>query len=110
MPSLPTLEDREPTREEIDATPGSLAIEFGSVECPLCQAIQPTMATETAAHPGVRHLKIEDGRGRLLGRSFRVKLWPTLVFLRDGKVLQQLVRPSSEEIEKAFDELEPRSL
>jgi len=42
----------------------------------------------------VRHLKIEDGPGRPLGRSFRVKLWPTLVFLRDGVEVARVVRPA----------------
>jgi thioredoxin 1 len=46
-----------------------------------------------ARHPGVRHLKIADASGRRLGRSFGVKLWPTLVFLRDGRELARLVRP-----------------
>jgi thioredoxin 1 len=41
----------------------------------------------------VRHLKIDDGPGRPLGRSFRVKLWPTLVFLKDGQEVERLVRP-----------------
>jgi thioredoxin 1 len=45
------------------------------------------------SHPQVQHLKVEDGPGRPLGRSFRVKLWPTLVFLRDGKEVARLVRP-----------------
>jgi thioredoxin 1 len=41
----------------------------------------------------VRHLKIADASGRRLGRSFGVKLWPTLVFLRDGRETARLVRP-----------------
>jgi thioredoxin 1 len=41
----------------------------------------------------VRHVKVEDGSGRPLGRSYRVKLWPTLVFLRDGQEVARLVRP-----------------
>ena len=45
----------------------------------------------------VRHIKIEDGSGRPLGRSFRVKLWPTLVFLRDGVELARVVRPANAE-------------
>jgi thioredoxin 1 len=49
-------------------------------------------------NPDVRHIEIEDGKGKPLGRSFRVKLWPTLVFLRDGKVMKQLVRPAAEEV------------
>jgi thioredoxin 1 len=34
----------------------------------------------------------------LLGRSFRVKLWPNLVFLRDGQVIKQLARPDEDEV------------
>jgi thioredoxin 1 len=50
----------------------------------------------------VRHIRVEDGRGRPLGRSFRVKLWPTLVFLKDGKEVARLVRPSGAAIEDAL--------
>ena len=41
-----------------------------------------------------RHIRVEDGPGRALGRSFRVKLWPTLVLLRDGQEVARLVRPT----------------
>jgi len=40
------------------------------------------------------HNKVEDGPGRRLGRSYRVKLWPTLIFLRDGQEVERLVRPT----------------
>jgi len=60
------------------------------------------MASLLARHPEVRHIQVEDGPGKPLGRSFRVKLWPTLVFMRDGKVLGVAVRPPAEEIEKGF--------
>jgi thioredoxin 1 len=95
----------EPTRAEVDQIPGPVVLEFGASWCPHCQAIQPTMGRELAARPGVRHIAVEDGKGKPLGRSFRVKLWPTLVFLRDGAVVSQLVRPSPEEIAGGFAEL-----
>lgn len=63
------------------------------------------MAAVLEAHPEIRHLKIEDGPGRRLGRSFRVKLWPNLVLLRDGQILAQLVRPAPDEIAKAVTAL-----
>ncbi|MGE0316106.1 MAG: thioredoxin family protein [Lautropia sp.] len=85
----------EPTREAIDAARGALLLEFGSPGCGWCRRAQTPIADAMAAHPGVRHLKVEDGPGRPLGRSFRVKLWPTLVFLRDGVERQRLVRPDS---------------
>lgn len=83
----------EPTRAEIDALPGPIVLEFGTTWCGYCRGAQPLIAAALAAHDGVRHLKIEDGSGRPLGRSFGVKLWPTLVFLRDGKEAAKLVRP-----------------
>lgn len=95
----------EPTRHEIDQTPGLAVLEFGADWCPHCQAIQSDMSAALVRSPEVRHISIEDGRGKPLGRSFRVKLWPTLVFMRDGQVVSQLVRPSSEEIAMAFSEL-----
>ena len=48
-------------------------------------------------HPLLEHLKIEDGRGQPLGRSFKVKLWPTLVLLHGGQELARVVRPVSGE-------------
>ena len=52
--------------------------------CPL-PGERALVAALPEKHPEVRHLKVEDGPGKPLGRSFRVKLWPTLVFLRDGR-------------------------
>lgn len=82
-----------PERAEIDALPGPLLLEFGTGWCGHCRAAQPLI--EAALHdlPGLRHVKVEDGPGRRLGRSFRVKLWPTLVLLRDGREIERLVRP-----------------
>ena len=92
----------EPTREEVDQMSGPLLLEFGASWCPHCQDIQASLATTLAQHPQVRHLTIEDGKGKRLGRSFRVKLWPTLIFMRDGVVLHELVRLGSSAIEQGF--------
>ena len=69
-------------------------IEFGTPWCGYCRAAQPRLAAAFADHPDVRHIKIADGSGRALGRSFKVRLWPTLIFLRDGKEIARLVRPA----------------
>ena len=83
----------EPTRVEVDALAGATVIEFGAPWCGHCIGAQPLLEAALARHPDVRHLKIEDGRGRPLGRSFRIKLWPTLVLLRDGEEQARVVRP-----------------
>lgn len=96
----------EPTREEIEKTEGPLLLEFGASWCPICQAFTPQLESVLKKHPNVRHVKVEDGKGKLLGRSFRVKLWPNFVFLRDGQVLAQLARPSISEVEQQLQAIE----
>jgi thioredoxin 1 len=97
----------EPAREEIDALAGPALLEFGTSWCGHCRAAQPLIAGAFAGHPQVRHIRIEDGSGRPLGRSFGVKLWPTLVFLRDGQERARAVRPRSlAAIEAGFAEID----
>ena len=93
----------EPAREEIDRLPGAVLLEFGTGWCGYCQAIQRPLGNLLAAYPQVHHIKVEDGKGRPLGRSFRVKLWPNFVFLRDGQVVMQLARPEAEEIRQGLE-------
>lgn len=95
----------EPSRDEVDQMTGPVLLEFGASWCPHCQAIQPALETMLAKNPQVEHIVIEDGPGKPLGRSFQVKLWPTLVFMSDGHVVNRLVRPPSERIVDAFAEL-----
>jgi len=102
-----TTASPEPSREEIDALAGPAVIEFGAAHCGHCRAAQPLIAEALAQHPAVRHIKVEDGPGRRLGRSFRVKLWPTLVFLQQGDEVARLVRPGDvQAIEEALRQID----
>lgn len=87
----------EPAREEVERLQGPTVIEFGAPWCGYCIAAQPLLAAAFADHPQVRHIKIEDGRGRRLGRSFGIKLWPTMVFLKDGAETGRVTRPVDED-------------
>lgn len=98
----------EPARPEIDRLGGPVVVEFGAPWCGHCQSAQPLIAEAFKEHERVVHYKIEDGRGRPLGRSFGVKLWPTLVFMKDGKEVARLVRPTgAKAIEDAFERIDP---
>ena len=87
-------QDIAPTRAEVDAIADALVLEFGAPWCGHCQGAQPLIRQAFTPYPSLRHLKIEDGRGKPLGRSFQVKLWPTLIFLKHGKELARVVRPA----------------
>ncbi len=87
----------QPAREEIDALTGATVLQFGTNWCGYCARSEPHVEAAMADAPDVRHIKVEDGKGRPLGRSFAVKLWPTLIFLADGVEVARLVRPTTRE-------------
>lgn len=90
-----TYASTEPSRAEVDAMAGATVLEFGTNWCGWCRAAQPLAAQAFSRHPDVRHIKVEDGPGQPLGRSFRVKLWPTFIFLKDGQEVARVTRPNS---------------
>src|SRR4051812_19341853 len=94
MPMNDVSATNEPTREEVDRLDGPALIEFGPSWSGHCRPAQPHIAHALADHPRVRHIKIADASGRRLGRSFGIKLRPTLIFVRDGKEITRLIRPT----------------
>jgi thioredoxin 1 len=110
MPLATGYAETAPSRDEVDAFDGPTVIDFGTDWCGFCRAAQPLIAQAFAAHPNVRHVKVEDGSGRALGRSYRVKLWPTLIFLDAGKEVARVVRPdSAQAIEQGLAQIDPAS-
>lgn len=98
-------EAQAPTREAVDGMEGLVLLEFGTDWCGFCRAATPQVESLLRQHPKVRHVRVEDGPGRPLGRSFKVRVWPNLVFLNNGVAVRQLARPSGPELSEAFEEL-----
>jgi len=88
-------EEEQLTRDEVDATTGPVVVEFGTDWCGYCIAASRFIEPALGEQPQVRRIRVEDGKGRPLGRSYRVKLWPTLVFLHDGVEVARVVRPGN---------------
>lgn len=93
-PQTYLCETEAPSRAEVEAWSGLTLLEFGTDWCGHCRAAQAALAQVLADLPQWRHVKVEDGPGRALGRSYRVKLWPTLLVLKDGQELARMVRPT----------------
>lgn len=91
-----------PSLADVQAWQDLILLEFGTEWCGHCRAAQPLIAQALATQPPWRHCKVEDGSGRALGRHYRVKLWPTLILLRDGQEIGRLVRPSGSDIAAAL--------
>lgn len=105
METRPAYSPDAPERSVVETWPGPLLLEFGAPWCGHCQAAQKPLGEALAGWPGrarLTHLKIEDGPGRPLGRSFRVKLWPTLILMENGVELARLVRPTQRSEIEAF--------
>lgn len=101
--SMP-YQTQQPERADIDAMDAPVALEFGTDWCGYCRAATPVIREAVLQAPGIMHIKVEDGPGRKLGRSFRVKLWPTVVVLVRGQEVARVVRPAdANEVRAALD-------
>lgn len=90
----PDYSEDEPAIEEIRDLPGPAVLEFGAPWCGHCRAARPAIEAALDGHGDVPHIKVYDGKGKPLGRAFRVKLWPTLIVLQDGNEIERVVRPT----------------
>lgn len=98
--------DDAPERDSLEATAGPVILEFGSNTCGICQAATPLIA-EVLADSTIPHIRVQDGKGRRLGRLYGVKLWPTLIILKNGQEVARVVRPATlQELQEALKELQ----
>ena len=90
----PEYHEDAPTLEQLKEIPNYVILEFGAPWCGHCQAAEPVVEQSLAAL-NLPHIKVFDGKGKRLGRIFKVKLWPTLILLKDGEEIKRIVRPVS---------------
>ena len=82
----PSYSEDNPTLEQVSQLSGFAFLEFGAPWCGHCKAA--ASAIEQALSPlTLPHIKAYDGKGLALGRAYKVKLWPTLILLKDGNEL-----------------------
>ena len=98
----PDYREDAPTMAELETWAGYAILEFGTSWCGHCQAAEPVVKAVLVEYPALPLIKIVDGKGKILGRRFRVKLWPTLILLKDGLEVARLVRPLVTDDVKSF--------
>jgi thioredoxin 1 len=91
----PDYSEEAPTFEDIQALGGYSILEFGTPWCGHCQASQTAVESVLKEKPELLHIKVFDGKDKRLGRQFSVKLWPTLILLKDGEEVDRIVRFTS---------------
>ncbi|MCV2403876.1 thioredoxin family protein [Marinomonas sp. C2222] len=84
--------EKTPKVEGLTRMSGWALLEFGTNWCGYCKAAQPLLCTVMESYPKLPHMKVFDGKGKKLGRQFKVTLWPTLILLKDGEEKGRLVR------------------
>lgn len=103
----PDYAEEAPALEEVRGLTGDAVLEFGAPWCGHCQAASPAVQEVLCGHAELLHIKVYDGKGKRLGRAFKVKLWPTLILLHDGQEVARLVRPlSADEVRRLLAQSE----
>ncbi len=94
------------TFEQIGELSGDAVLEFGAPWCGHCQAASSAIKEVITDHSELPLIKIYDGKGKRLGRAFKVKLWPTLILLHDGNEVARVMRPrSSDEVRQLISKI-----
>ena len=103
----PTYHEDGPNREDLASISGYAVLEFGTNWCGHCKnAVSATKAV--LSEQTLPHIKVIDGQGKRLGRSFKVKLWPTLILLKSGQEIARTVRPlTPEDVSQLLEHIPP---
>jgi len=89
----PEYTEEAPTLDQLNNIVGDAILEFGAPWCGHCQTAEYVVKDSLTEYANLPHIKVYDGKGKRLGRIFKVKLWPTLILLKNGKEIARLIRP-----------------
>jgi len=77
---------------EVEQQPGLAMVDFGAAWCGPCRIIDPIMEQVAAERAGaVKVGKVDSDANPRLSARFNVRSLPTLLFFRDGQVVDQII-------------------
>lgn len=101
--TVETFEDRVIGSEQ------PVLVEFSTSRCPACHAVKPALerlAEDYAGRARVVEVNIEEEPA--LGRFFRIRAVPTLVFFKDGEPVDGVVgAPAASVLRRKLEDLSP---
>ncbi|HKZ49485.1 MAG TPA: thioredoxin family protein [Candidatus Nanoarchaeia archaeon] len=69
---------------------GSSIVEFYTDWCTVCKQMAPTLDNLSKAYPNVRFAKLNAGSNPIVASMFTVMSVPTFLFVKDGRIVDQV--------------------
>lgn len=77
---------------EVEQHPGLTVVDFGAAWCGPCRIIEPFVEQIAAERAGtVKVGKVDSDANPRLSARFNVRSLPTLLFFKDGQVVDQII-------------------
>lgn len=93
--------------EELIKSQKHVVVDFYSTECPPCENLAPIYESMAEKYPDISFLKIIRQDNRELAQSLFVMSSPTILFFREGKMLENRLsgNVAKQELEQGVNEL-----
>jgi len=77
--------------QEVERSQGLVIVDFSATWCPPCRLIEPILDEIAAQRPDVRVMAIDTDQNLQTTVRFNVRSMPTILFFRDGQLVDRIV-------------------